>query len=40
MVEAILAGWQPEGITLPGLLEGVPVEWAKHSSEQSRFFAD
>lgn len=27
MVEAILDGWQPEGVTLPGLLEGVPVGW-------------
>jgi hypothetical protein len=27
MVEAILAGRQPEGVTLPGLLEGVPVGW-------------
>ncbi|MCA4920284.1 MAG: hypothetical protein ING82_12725 [Roseomonas sp.] len=25
MVEAILAGRQPEGVTLPALLEGVPV---------------
>jgi hypothetical protein len=22
MVEAILDGWQPEGVTMPGLLEG------------------
>jgi len=27
MVEAILDGRQPEGMTLPGLLEGVPVGW-------------
>ena len=27
MVEAILDGRQQEGLTLPGLLEGVPVEW-------------
>jgi hypothetical protein len=27
MVEAILAGRQPEGGTLPGLLEKVPVGW-------------
>ena len=27
MVEAILAGRQPEGVTLPALLEGVPVDW-------------
>jgi hypothetical protein len=27
MVEAILDGRQPEGMTLPGLMEGVAVEW-------------
>jgi hypothetical protein len=27
MVEAILDGWQPEGVTLPELLEGVLVGW-------------
>jgi len=27
MVEAILDGRQPEGITLPGLMEAVEVEW-------------
>ncbi len=27
MVEAIVAGRQPEGVTLPALLEGVPVAW-------------
>ena len=27
IVEAILDGRQPEGMTLPGLLKGVPVEW-------------
>jgi hypothetical protein len=27
MVEAIAAGRQPEGVTLPGLLEGMPVGW-------------
>ena len=27
MVEAILDGRQPEGVTLPALLEGVPVGW-------------
>ena len=32
MVEAILAGRQPEGVTLPGLLEGVPVEWIKQAA--------
>jgi hypothetical protein len=30
MVEAILNGRQPEGMTLPGLLEGVPVGWGEH----------
>jgi hypothetical protein len=29
MVEAILAGRQPEGVTLPGLMEGVPVGWGE-----------
>ena len=32
MVEAILSGRQPEGVTLPGLLEGVPVEWIKQAA--------
>ena len=27
MVEAILDGRQPEGVTLPALLEGAPVKW-------------
>jgi len=27
LVEAILNGRQPEGVTLPRLLEGIPVEW-------------
>jgi hypothetical protein len=27
LVEAILDGRQPEGMTLPGLMEGVAVEW-------------
>lgn len=27
IVEAILEGTQPEGMTLPGLMEGVGVEW-------------
>jgi hypothetical protein len=27
IVEAILDGRQPEGMTLPGLLKGVAVEW-------------
>ena len=29
MVEAILDGRQPEGLTPPGLLEGVPVGWGE-----------
>ncbi len=29
MVEAILDGRQSEGVTLPGLLEGVPVGWGE-----------
>jgi hypothetical protein len=29
LVEAILAGRQPEGVTLPGLMEGVPVGWGE-----------
>ena len=31
MVEAILNGRQPEGVTLPTLLEGVPVGWGEQS---------
>ena len=27
IVEAILAGTQPEGMTLPGFMEGVAMEW-------------
>ncbi|MFN9091542.1 MAG: hypothetical protein ACK5V0_08625 [Alphaproteobacteria bacterium] len=29
MVEAILDGRQPKGVTLPGLLEPFPVEWTQ-----------
>ena len=29
LVEAILNGRQPEGVTLPRLLEGVPVGWGE-----------
>ena len=29
MVEAILNGRQPEGVTLPRLLEGVPLGWVE-----------
>ena len=32
IVEAILDGRQPEGITLPGLMEPFPVEWAAQPS--------
>jgi hypothetical protein len=31
MVEAILDGRQPEGVTLPELLEGVLVQWGKQT---------
>lgn len=27
IVEAVLNGRQPEGMTLPGLMEPFPVEW-------------
>lgn len=36
MVEAIVAGRQPEGVTLPGLLERVPVGWGERLDEISR----
>jgi hypothetical protein len=32
IVEAILNGRQPEGMTLPGLMEGAPVAWKDQSS--------
>ena len=32
MVEAILNGRQPDGMTLPGLMEGVAVEWHEQST--------
>ncbi len=35
MVEAIVAGRQPEGVMLPGLLEGVPVGWGEHREAPS-----
>ena len=31
MVEAILDGRQPEGVTLPALLEGAPMAWGEQS---------
>lgn len=33
IVEAILDGRQPEGMTLPGLMEPFPVEWGHQQSE-------
>ena len=33
IVEAILDGRQPEGMTLPGLLDGVPGRWAEQPGE-------
>jgi len=30
IVEAILDGRQPDGMTLPGLMEQLPVEWGRH----------
>jgi hypothetical protein len=35
IVEAILDGRQPEGITLPGLMEGVEVEWRRQREAHS-----
>jgi hypothetical protein len=32
IVEAILDGRQPDGMTLPGLMEPFPVEWARQES--------
>lgn len=28
IVDAILDGWQPDGMTLPGLMKPFPLEWA------------
>jgi hypothetical protein len=36
MVEAILNGRQPEGVTLPALLEGVPVGWGEQACQGAR----
>jgi len=33
IVEAILDGRQPEGMTLPGLMEPFPVEWDRQLSD-------
>jgi hypothetical protein len=32
IVEAILDGWQPEGMTLPQLVEPFPMERPQHSN--------
>jgi len=31
IVEAVLEGRQPEGMTLPGLMEPFPVEWPEQT---------
>ena len=37
MVEAVLDGRQPEGVTLPALLEGIPVAWGEqHTMQKER----
>jgi hypothetical protein len=36
IVEAILDGRQPDGMTLPALMEPFPVEWARQTSELVR----
>jgi hypothetical protein len=36
IVEAILDGRQPEGMTLPGLMEPFPVEWKGQRSAHAR----
>jgi len=35
IVEAILDGWQPEGMSLPGLMEPFPVEWGRQPGHAS-----
>jgi len=37
IVEAILDGRQPEGMTLPGLMEPFPVEWGRQAPENIQF---
>jgi hypothetical protein len=37
IVEAILDGRQPEGLTLPRLMEGVELEWARQTWELARW---
>ncbi len=34
IVEAILDGQQPEGMTLPGLMEGFQVGWGRSSGSE------
>jgi hypothetical protein len=36
VVEAILDGRQSEGLTLPGLMAGVEVEWSGRRGDSSR----
>jgi hypothetical protein len=36
MVEAILDGRQPEGVTLPGLMEPFPVEWERQPTARRK----
>jgi hypothetical protein len=40
IVEAILDGRQPEGMTLPGLMKGVEVEWAGQFERRVRAASD
>ncbi len=35
IIEAILGGRQPEGMTLPGLMEPFPVEWGQQAKASS-----
>ena len=36
IVDAILDGRQPEGMTLPGLMEPFPVEWERQRARMAR----
>ena len=36
MVEATLNGRQPDGMTLPRLLEGVPVAWGEQKADYTK----
>ncbi len=40
IVEAILDGRQPEGMTLPGLMEPFPVEWERQHSKECNLASD